>query len=158
MESEGRRNCLEILSLPLAPKGECQHTMEELEKSMYFGATPVTLHKARHLRNRMTPEENLLWEQLKNKKCCQVRFRRQHPINTFIVDFYCHTAKLVIELDGEIHLRQKQTDAERTQVLEELGLSVIRFSNLEIKENLDSVMDQITNKVNIILHENNDRV
>lgn len=80
--------------------------MEELEKDMYFGATPQTLKKAKLLRNKMTEAETILWEKLKGKQVHGLRFRRQHPINIYIVDFYCHSQKLVIELDGGIHKKQ----------------------------------------------------
>jgi len=120
---------------------------EELEKSMYYGATPSTFEKARQLRNKMTPEEELLWNKLKGKQICNVRFRRQHPVNIFIADFYCHTAKLVIELDGKIHLNNKEYDEERTQIMEELGLEVIRFNNSEINTKIEKIIERITEKV-----------
>ena len=120
---------------------------EELEKSMYYGATPSTFEKARQLRNKMTPEEELLWNKLKGKQICNVRFRRQHPVNIFIADFYCHTAKLVIELDGKIHLNNKEYDEERTQIMEELGLEVLRFNNSEINTKIEKIIERITEKV-----------
>ena len=120
---------------------------EELNKPMYYGASPVTLEKARQLRNRMTPEEILLWEKLKGKQICNTRFRRQHPINMFIVDFYCHAAKLVVELDGEIHIQQKEYDKERTEIIEEFNIKVIRFSNSEIQTNIKKAIETITQKV-----------
>jgi len=91
---------------------------EELNKSMYYGATPSTFEKARQLRNKLTPTEAILWEHLKGKQICNTRFRRQHPISIFIVDFYCHAAKLIIELDGKIHLKNREYDNERTDILE----------------------------------------
>ena len=87
---------------------------EELNKSMYYGATPATFQKARQLRNKTTTAEQLLWERFKGKQICDVRFRRQHPFSEFIVDFYCHAAKLIIEIDGKIHLKSKEYDKERT--------------------------------------------
>ena len=112
-----------------------------------MGLPPITLQKARQLRNHLTNEEELLWERLKNKQICKVRFRRQHPIGQFIVDFYCHSAKLVIEIDGKIHLQRQKYDIERTQTLEELGLKVIRFSNSEINSKIDFVIKQISQTV-----------
>jgi very-short-patch-repair endonuclease len=92
--------------------------MEELEKWMYYGASTETLSAAKILRKNMTFCENLLWERLKLKQICGLRFRRQHPIAFFIVDFYCHEAKLVIELDGEIHNQQREYDDGRSAEME----------------------------------------
>jgi cyclase len=77
--------------------------MKEIDKNMYFGAKAITIETAKMLRNNMTYHENLLWEKLKGKQIYGVRFRRQHPIMFFIADFYCHEAKLVVEVDGDIH-------------------------------------------------------
>ena len=114
---------------------------------MYYGATASTFHKARQLRNKMTAEESLLWEKLKGKQICKVRFRRQHPINVYIADFYSHSVKLVIELDGKIHLKNNEYDKERSSIMEEFNIEVIRFSNFEIDTNIESVITQITKKV-----------
>ena len=87
--------------------------MKPSEMPMFYGAKPVTFERANLLRKSMTPSEKKLWQFLKNKQLNRLRFRRQHPINIFIADFYCHSAKLVVELDGEIHL-----DKERNGILE----------------------------------------
>ena len=127
---------------------------EELNKSIYYGAVPATFQKARLLRKKMTPEELILWEKLKGKQICNTLFRRQHPINRFIADFYCHAVKLVIELDGEIHLQQKEYDKERTSILKEFGIDIVRFPNSEILQNIDNVIVQIENKVKTRLNNN----
>jgi very-short-patch-repair endonuclease len=74
-----------------------------------------------------------------------VKFRRQHPLEQYVLDFYCHEAKPVIEVDGGQHFEAKRTkkDAERTGVLEAAGLRVVRFTNLEVLRELDSVLEQI---------------
>jgi very-short-patch-repair endonuclease len=77
--------------------------MEELEKTMYFRAKSDILEAARILRKSMTIPEKLLWDKLKEKQIYGLRFRRQHPIEFFIADFYCHQIRLVVEIDGEIH-------------------------------------------------------
>lgn len=118
--------------------------MEKLEKGMYFGTTPQTLKKAKLLRSKSTQAEIILWERLKRKQVNGLRFRRQHPINIYIVDFYCHTQKLVIELDGGIHKSQIEYDNERTQDLEMYGLQVIRFNNYEVEKNIEFVISKIT--------------
>jgi len=77
--------------------------MKELEKTMYFRAKSDILEAARILRKSMTIPEKLLWDKLKEKQIYGLRFRRQHPIEFFIADFYCHQIRLVVEIDGEIH-------------------------------------------------------
>ena len=91
----------------------------------------------------MTQEEILLWEKLKGKQVLNLRFRRQHPINVYIADFYCHKAKLAIELDGKIHLKSKENDKERTKIIEDFGIKVIRFTNEDVKMNIKNVVSEI---------------
>jgi very-short-patch-repair endonuclease len=117
--------------------------MEELEKSMYFKAKPGTLETASILRKNMTFSEMLLWEKLKGKQIFGLRFRRQHPINIFIVDFYCHAVRLVVEIDGEIHDQQEEYDDGRSAEMEKFGIRVIRFTNNEVEENIEAVIDRI---------------
>ena len=109
---------------------------------IYFGAGPELLKLAGELRKNMTPAEKILWQKLRNKKVKGYRFRRQHPINKFIADFFCYEAMLVIEVDGEIHTqaRQSERDHERTQMLKELGIQELRFSNQEVYENIEKVI------------------
>jgi very-short-patch-repair endonuclease len=73
--------------------------MNVLDKFMYLNATAEKMEIAKNLRNNMTHSEKLLWEKLKGKQNCGLRFRRQHPIDLFIVDFYCHKVRLVVEID-----------------------------------------------------------
>jgi very-short-patch-repair endonuclease len=120
---------------------------DELNKRMYYGATPVIFEMAFKLRRNMTPSEELLWNKLKGKQILGVRFRRQHPISTYIVDFYCHAARLVVELDGKIHLTKMESDRERTKEIEDLGLRIIRFSNKEAEERIDNIVAKITSVV-----------
>ena len=114
---------------------------------MYYGATPVIFEIAFKLRKNITPSEELLWNKLKGKQVLGVRFRRQHPISKYIVDFYCHAAKLVVELDGKIHLAKKESDRERTKEIEDLGLRIIRFSNKEVEGSIDNLVSKITSVV-----------
>ena len=122
---------------------------------MYFGATPAIFERASRLRRNMTYSEELLWNELKGKQILGLRFRRQHPISKYIVDFYCHSAKLVIELDGKIHLAKKEQDKERTKEIEELGLQIIRFQNEEVEKKIDEVLIKITEKAKEILKKVN---
>ena len=117
---------------------------------MFYGASPEIFRRAGLLRNHMTEAEKLLWNELKSNKLNGFKFRRQHPINQFIVDFYCHKTKLVIELDGEIHKNkdQKDRDEGRQFILEEFGLKVIRFKNEEVMNQRNLVLDKITKHCN----------
>jgi len=92
-----------------------------------------------------TETENILWEVLRNKKLGGYKFRRQHPIDDYILDFYCHSKKLCIELDGAYHNEPKQHayDLRRTQELNQFEIKVLRFSNEEIINNLQEVLDVI---------------
>ncbi len=99
---------------------------------------------ARKLRRNMTPAEKLLWQRLRANRLGGWHFRRQQIIDGFIVDFYCHQADLVIEVDGPIHLHQRAADQRREEVLKTKGLRVIRFKNEEIESDLDLVCKRIT--------------
>ncbi len=100
------------------------------------------LQRARELRRDMTPAEKALWQQLRANKL-GVHFRRQQIIAGFIVDFYCHKAALVIEVDGDIHDLQQEEDAKREKALGEMGLRIIRFRNNEVLKNLSTVVGKI---------------
>ena len=112
---------------------------------IYYGAKPQVLRLAGDLRHSMTPAEKLLWKQIRDRKMSGFRFRRQHPIDEFIVDFFCYEANLVIELDGEVHLdaAQRERDVERTKILNYHGLKVIRFKNEEVENMINDVITQI---------------
>lgn len=90
----------------------------------------------------MTPAETILWQELRGNKL-GVHFRRQQVIAGFIVDFYCHKAALVIEVDGDIHDLQQEEDARREKVLSEMGLRVVRFGNKEVMRDLSAVVGMI---------------
>jgi very-short-patch-repair endonuclease len=99
---------------------------------------------AREKRKKPTEAENLLWQHLHDYKVPGYKFRRQHSIGQFIVDFYCTKARLVIEVDGLIHQYQGEEDTIRQEYLESLGLKVIRFSNDAILNDIDDVMKKLT--------------
>ena len=98
---------------------------------------------ARRLRNEMTEEEKRLWRHLRANRLDGIHFRRQQIIDGFIVDFYCHSVGLVIEVDGEVHENQVAYDAQRDAILRARGLRVLRISNDQIRTNLDSVLELI---------------
>jgi len=100
------------------------------------------LQRAKELRRDMTPAEKILWGKLRGNKL-GVHFRRQQIIAGFIVDFYCHKAALVIELDGDIHDLQQEEDARREKVLSEMGLRIVRFRNEEVMKNLAGVLGRM---------------
>ena len=99
---------------------------------------------ARELRNSSTHAETILWGYLKTKPL-GFKFRRQHPYSIYILDFYCHALKLIIEVDGKIHSLTdvKKNDERRQAVLEKDGLTVIRFENSEIEKTSDKVFNKI---------------
>jgi poly(A) polymerase len=99
--------------------------------------------RAREMRHEPTPAEDILWQTLRRKQVNGLVFRRQHPINRFIVDFYCPAANLVVEIDGLVHDRTREMDEARQEFLEALGLEVLRFSNDEVQNDLPSVLDRI---------------
>jgi cyclase len=120
-----------------------------MEKKMFYDATPNSFKKARWLRDNTTKHEQMLWEYLQKNKILGVRIKRQHPIGTYIADFYCHAAKLVIEIDGTVHdsADAKSYDEERTFNLKLNDLKVIRFSNEQIEKDLTNVIVAITKEV-----------
>ena len=101
--------------------------------------------KALAMRKRPTPAEKLLWQCLRGKRMRGFRFRRQQPIDRFIVDFYCRQAQLVVEVDGASHesTEAAEYDEQRTRFLNELGSSVLRFSNEQVIYETDAVLNTI---------------
>ncbi len=109
---------------------------------------PNMKDKRRALRANMTPAEVALWKMLKNKQLMGRRFRRQHSIGFYIVDFYCAEERLIIELDGEVHKYKSDYDCERTQYLEALNYKVIRFENRLVFETQEAVLNAICDAFN----------
>ena len=104
--------------------------------------TKEKLQRAKELRRDMTPAEKILWQELRANKL-GVHFRRQQVISGFIVDFYCHKAALVIEVDGDIHDLRQEEDARREKVLSEMGPRMVRFGNDEILKDLSAMLGKI---------------
>jgi len=120
-----------------------------IERNMFYGASRNIFEKAHALRRNMTEAEKILWNQLKNRRLFKTRFRRQHPIDIFIVDFYCHEFKLAIEIDGEIHLEKEvvEYDDGRTHDLEKLGIKIMRFTNEQVFTEISNVLKEILEEV-----------
>jgi leucyl-tRNA synthetase/very-short-patch-repair endonuclease len=115
----------------------------------YNVSTPVQYELAKEMRKGHTEAEDILWQQLRNDKLDE-KFRRQHPIDKYIVDFICLQKKLIVEVDGGYHenAEQQAYDAERTKVLFEIGFNVIRFTNDEVIKNIKNVIKQIKQTIN----------
>ena len=115
------------------------------ELPMYFGARSRNFEYARQNREKATPAETALWEAVKNKKLQGLKFRRQHPIDILIVDFYCPETNLAIEIDGKYHQETEQQayDQNRSAMLKEAGTNEIRFENEEVLNNLAMVLEKI---------------
>jgi cyclase len=119
-----------------------------MESKMHGGAQKPLFQMAREHRNNSTHAEEVLWGYLKTKPF-GIKSRRQHPYSVYILDFYCHSLKFVIEVDGSIHNLEevKRNDIERQRLLEKDGMNVIRFSNEEIPGSFENAKDTINSIV-----------
>jgi very-short-patch-repair endonuclease len=118
--------------------------MEYLD-NLYRNTTPKIIENAKALRVNQTEAEKLLWARLRLKQVRGVKFRNQHPLDIFVLDFYCHELLLGIEVDGSIHniTEVKEYDEGRTIELMHYGIKVIRFTNKEVFDNIDEVIKEI---------------
>lgn len=123
---------------PQSLKGSATHSTYD----MFYGATPHIFETAGSLRRNMTNEEIIIWNYLKTKPM-NLKFRRQHPINSYIADFYCHSIKLVIEIDGANHFYNQEKDLTRDTFFESLGITTIRINNNEVNMNLINTIEKI---------------
>jgi len=103
---------------------------------------PELLTRAAELRQRMTPEERLVWQELRGNRL-GVHFRRQQPLAPYIVDFYCHAARLAVEIDGSSHREQQGYDRLRDDYFRRQGIQVLRLSNALVRDDLASVIATI---------------
>lgn len=104
---------------------------------------PATIRLSKELRRGMTREERFLWNHLRGKRLDGIHFRRQQIVSGFVVDFYCHSAGLVVELDGPVHEKQKEHDRNRDRILMAKGLRILRFTNDELGRNPLEVLKKI---------------
>ena len=107
--------------------------------------TQEKYHAALEIRNKMTTQETKVWSRLRGNRLGGFHFRRQQIIEPFIVDFYCHSCSLVVEIDGGIHTGQEEYDYQREEFLIERGYQVLRFTNNEVDKDLDHVLAIILN-------------
>jgi very-short-patch-repair endonuclease len=127
-----------------------------VEYPMYFGAKPAIFKLAKELRKAETEAEIILWSKPNRNQILGLQFRRQHPINIFIADFYCVRIKLLIEVDGSIHeiTEYQEHDQSRSEILNDFGITVIRFTNEQIIEEIDSTIEQIKTVAQKLLDQN----
>ena len=123
----------------IALRAFLKYLMRRGQKSL----SPEKIELAKQLRKNMTQAETILWKQLKGNKLNGLHFRRQQVILGFIVDFYCHKHSLIIEIDGEIHNKQKEQDSERERLLTGNGFRILRFTNEQVEKNLADVLEEI---------------
>jgi very-short-patch-repair endonuclease len=134
-------------SLPASPPSR-RARGEEIQKLYDAGVRDSnrgTLVRARRLRNSSTLAEEALWERLRDRKVDGLKFRRQVPVGPYVADFFCHELRLVLELDGPIHEAETQAshDLNRDANLRALGYRVLRITNREIENDLESVLARI---------------
>lgn len=103
----------------------------------------IVKEQASVLRKNLTHAEKLLWERIRLKQLDGLKFRRQQAVGRFIADFICFEKRLIIELDGGVHISQKERDSERDHYLRESGYNVIRFLNEEVEQNIEVVLSRI---------------
>jgi very-short-patch-repair endonuclease len=109
------------------------------------GVSKTVQDTARVLRKETTPAEELLWRELRGQKLEGLKFRRQHPVGRFIVDFYASASHLVVELDGGIHHNNREQDEARSELLRSYGYKVLRFQNEQILNELPQILAAIVN-------------
>ena len=117
-----------------------------MDDNLHKGANPRLFHFARMNRQVQTEAEAIMWKCLRNRNLNGFKFRRQHPIAAFIADFFCLECNLIVEVDGDCHneREQKEYDEGRTYELAELNIKVIRFTNNEVMQKLDFVLEEIS--------------
>lgn len=123
----------------------------ERTENLFKGASPILFDNANRLRLLdSTKAEKILWEAVRNRKIENCKFRRQHVLGNFVADFYCHEKKLVIEVDGDYHNEksQRERDEARTQIINEYLITVIRFTNNEVLQDIQFVIEKISNALN----------
>lgn len=145
-QNQNQQNRNKDKSCPPLPEGEGLGVRAEIAKLAGSNRQipKVLLERARELRKQQTPAEQILWECLRNRRLLNTKFRRQHNIGRYIVDFYCHEKLLIIELDGSIHANQQAEDSIRENWLKSNNITVIRFSNEQVFNDIELVLQKIS--------------
>jgi very-short-patch-repair endonuclease len=119
-----------------------------MSTEMHYGASKQIFQYAETLRKNMTVAEKIIWDRV-SKNQLGVKIRRQHPVWKYIADYYCHELKLIIEIDGGIHLikENKEYDIGREITLNEFGIEIIRFTNDQVINEIEHVIETITGKI-----------
>jgi len=117
---------------------------------MHYSNHPVTKEYRQILRRTTTPTENMLWRRLKGKQLDGLRFRQQHGYGPYVLDFYCPSLRLCIELDGNIHDEEqvRLKDEERTEFLLEQRIHVLRFRNEDVENDVEGVLNRVREYIN----------
>ncbi|MEK9630025.1 MAG: endonuclease domain-containing protein, partial [Nitrospinota bacterium] len=119
-----------------------------LNKLVYIPYNSSLTEKARKLRKTPTPAEEKIWKGvLRGRNLMGLKFSRQKPLDEYIVDFYCSELLLAIEIDGDSHANQELYDDKRTQKLNSLGVTVLRYTNKEVMENIDGVYKDLKKRI-----------
>ena len=120
---------------------------------MHYSNHPVTKEYRQILRRTTTPTENMLWRRLKGKQLDGLRFRQQHGYGPYVLDFYCPSLRLCIELDGNIHDEEqvRLKDEERTEFLLEQRIHVLRFRNEDVENDVEGVFERIRDYINRVI-------
>jgi very-short-patch-repair endonuclease len=138
---------MDDLPHPQTPSPQAERGNEE-QSGQSWTVAPALWAKlkplARQKRQEPTIPEDKLWQQLRGRKLAGMKFRRQHAIERFILDFYCAEAKLGIEVDGAVHEYTQVEDAIRQEFLENFGLHIIRFTNEQVLNSMDGVLHEIS--------------
>jgi len=148
LSQKGRPTRLEDNATELSPLGVGgeKGSEDQLIYNMFYGATPIIFEKTAALRRNMTFEELKVWNFLKTKPG-GYKFRRQHPINLYVADLYCHPLRLVIEIDGVNHQHTVASDSNREAIFKTLGIKTIRFTNNEVNTDFENVMNKIFQEI-----------
>jgi very-short-patch-repair endonuclease len=124
---------------------QCRIFFIFVQMEIHYGAGKRIFKFANALRKPLTPAEERFWQMVRNRNLLNLKFRRQHPIDCYVADFYCHELKLVIEIDGDVHDLEhiKQYDKNREDNLRALGLEVLRFKNGDVFANTHLIEEAI---------------
>jgi very-short-patch-repair endonuclease len=122
-----------------------------MNDDLHKGAYSQLFNYARRNRKSPTRAEAILWKHLRNRKLKGCKFRRQHPLSNYVLDFYCSDCLLVVEVDGQYHNSPEQiiSDRIRTEALSKLGIEVIRFTNDQVLKNLEQVLQTIVERLGV---------